>query len=172
MKKFLMIFLLLLMLPTLCLAAEPTASTHKTSKGNNVVIQSDTRTFDILKGIYDLQGNVFVQLPARDKTLTIKGDRTSVHLYKMEVHGKGNITLIYDDLDFKCDTVDVYHKGRTAYIAGNINFEHGDIKVTADKGSFNWKTKLATFESNVFVNDKPYQGKITYNVIEKKLITT
>lgn len=170
MRKFFMILLLLLMLPTLCFAGEPASSTHKTSKGNNVVIQSDTRTFDIMKGIYDLQGNVFVQLPARDKALTIKGDRTSVHLYKMEVHGKGNIILIYDDLNFECDTVDVYHKGKTAYVNGNISFQDGDTNITADKGSFNWKTKLATFEGNVLVNGTPQDGKVTYHVTDKKLI--
>jgi lipopolysaccharide export system protein LptA len=101
MKKIFLAILMMFLLPALCLAGEATSSTHKTSKGNEVVIQSDVRTFDIMKGVYDLQGNVFVQLPARDKTLTIKGDRTAVHLYKMEVHGKGNITLIYDELDFK-----------------------------------------------------------------------
>lgn len=171
MKKFFMIFLMLLMLPTLCFANEPTSSTHKTSKGNEVVIQSDTRTFDILKGVYDLNGNVFVQLPARDKTLTIKGDRTTVHLYKMEVHGKGNITLIYDDLDFRCDAVDVYHKNRTAYVIGNMNFQHGKTKISADKGNFNWKTKLASFEGNVIVNGKKHPGKVTYNIVEKKIVS-
>jgi len=170
MKKFLLAILMLVLLPVMCFAAEPTASTHKTSKGNDVVIQSDIRTFDILKGVYDLKGNVFVQLPARDKTLTIKGDRTAVHLYKMEVHGKGNINLIYDDLDFKCDAVDVYHKARTAYVAGNINFLHDKTKITANKGEFNWKTKLATFEGNVLVNGTPHNGKVTYNVIEKKIL--
>lgn len=171
MKKIILTILMLLILPVMCLANEPTSSTHKTSKGNEVVIQSDVRTFDILKGVYDLQGNVFVQLPARDKTLTVKGDRTAVHLYKMEVHGKGNITLIYDDLDFKCDTVDVYHKARTAYVAGNLTFLHGDTKITADKGEFNWKTKLATFEGKVTVNGASHKGKVTYNVIEKKIVT-
>jgi lipopolysaccharide export system protein LptA len=170
MKKIFLAILMMFLLPALCLAGEATSSTHKTSKGNEVVIQSDVRTFDIMKGVYDLQGNVFVQFPARDKTLTIKGDRTAVHLYKMEVHGKGNITLIYDELDFKCDTVDVYHKGRTAYVNGNIQFQHGDTNITADKGQFNWKTKLATFEGNVHVNGAPQAGKVTYNIIEKKLI--
>lgn len=170
MKKLFFAILMILLLPAICLANEATASTHKTSKGNEVVIQSDVRTFDIMKGVYDLQGNVFVQLPARDKTLTIKGDRTAVHLYKMEVHGKGNITLIYDDLDFKCDTVDVYHKGRTAYVNGNIHFQHGETNITADKGQFNWKTKLATFEGNVRVNGEALPGKVTYNIIENKFI--
>ncbi len=171
MKKFLAILMLLIMLPAMCFASysNETKTTAKTRKGGDVIIQSDTRTFDIMKGIYDLNGNVFVQLPAHDKTLTIKGDRTKVHFYQMEVHGNGNITLIYDDLNFKCDTVDVYHKQRTAFIAGNLNFVDGDTKITADKGSFNWKTKLASFEGNVTLNGKPQQGTLTYHVIQKKV---
>lgn len=170
MKKFFIALLMIFMLPALCLANEQTSSTHKTSKGKEVIIQSDVRTFDLMKGIYDLQGNVFVQLPAHDKTLTIKGDRTAVHIYKMEVHGKGNIVLIYDDLDFKCDAVDVFHKGRTAYIKGNIKFKHDKTKIAADKGTFNWKTKLASFEGNVVVNGEPRDGKVTYHVLEKKFL--
>lgn len=170
MKKIFLTILMILMLPAMCLAGETASSTHKTSKGKEVVIQSDVRTFDIMKGIYDLQGNVFVQLPAHDKTLTIKGDRTAVHLYKMEVHGKGNIILLYDDLDFKCDTVDVFHKGRTAYVNGNISFKHDKTNITADKATFNWKTKLATFEGNVVLNGEPQEGVLTYHVLEKKFI--
>lgn len=164
MKKILLIIMLLLTIPSMCLAAEQTSSTHKTKKGGEVIIQSDTRTFDIMKGIYDLNGNVHVQLPARDKTLTIKGDRTKVHFYAMEVHGSGNILLLYDDLTFNCDTVDVYHKDRTAYVKGNLQFKHGKTKISADSGTFNWKTKLATFTGNVKVNGQSQSGTITYNV--------
>ncbi len=170
MKKLLLILMIILSLPAMCLANEPASSTHTTSKGKEVVIQSDTRTFDIMKGVYDLKGNVHVQLPARDSSLTIKGDRTTVHLYKMEVHGKGNIILLYDDLDFKCDSVDVYHKNRTAFVNGNITFKHDKTNITADKGSFNWKTKLASFEGNVTVNGEAQPGKVTYHILEKKFI--
>lgn len=170
MKKIFLIILSLLLIPTLCFAAEETSSTHKTSKGKEVIIQSDTRTFDIMKGIYNLKGNVHVQIPTKEKMLTIKGDQTAVSLFKKEVHGAGNITLIYDDLNFNCDKVDVYHKDRTAYVNGNIKFKHDKTKITSDKASFSWKTKLAIFEGNVLVNGKAQDKMAIYHVIQKKFL--
>lgn len=170
MKKLFLIILTILLVPTLCFADDKASSTHTTSKGKEVIIQSDTRTFDIMKGIYSLKGNVHVQIPTKEKMLTIKGDQTAVSLYKKEVHGAGNITLIYDDLNFNCDKVDVYHKERTAYVNGNIKFKHDKTKITSDKASFNWKTKLATFEGNVKVNGKPQDKLIIYHVIQKKFL--
>ena len=103
MKKLLLILtMLVMMLPSMCFA--------------DPVIKSDSRTFNPLTGVYDLQGNVFVQFPAHDTTLTITGDATKVYLYAMEVHGQGNIRLSFSDMSFACDKVDVYHSGRTAYV--------------------------------------------------------
>ena len=149
--------MVLLMLPSLCLAVEPT-------------IKSDTRTFNPLKGIYDLQGHVFVQFPAHDTLLTITGDNTRVHLYQMEVHGQGNITLSFGEMCFNCDKVDVYHSDRAAYVAGNCNFKDGSTTITADLGSYCWKTKLAAFSGKVKVNGKSHKGDIAYNVITKQFI--
>lgn len=158
MKKLLILITAIIMLiPSLCLAAEP-------------VIKSDTRTFNPLTGVYDLQGNVYVQFPAHDTMLTITSDQTMVSLYKLEVHGQGNITLTYDDLKFHCDKVDVYHKARTAYVTGNCSFINGATSISADKGSFNWKTKLASFEGNVKVNGIPQQNPVTYNVVNKSFV--
>ena len=48
MKKLLLVITMLLMLlPSLCFA--------------DPVIKSDSRTFNPIKGVYDLEGNVFVQ---------------------------------------------------------------------------------------------------------------
>lgn len=158
-KLLLLIIALVVFIPSFCLAAEP-------------VIKSDTRTFNPLTGIYDLQGNVYVQIPANDSMLTITGDQTMVSLYKLEVHGQGNITLVYDDLKFHCDKVDVYNKNRTAYVTGNCNFVNGAVSINADSGSFNWKTKLASFEGNVKVNGVPQKEAITYNVITQSFVGT
>ncbi len=157
-KIFIICCLLLSLIPALCFADAP-------------IIKSDSRTFDVMKGVYDLQGNVFVQFPAHDKTLTIKGDRTKVFLYEMEVHGEGNIQLSYDQLHFNCDKVDVYHKERTAYVTGNCSFQHEDLLITADQGFFNWKKKLATFQGNVQVNQGPVQERVVYQVLEKRFLT-
>lgn len=156
-KIFLLIMTIILLIPSMCLAAEP-------------VIKSDTRTFNPLKGEYNLQGNVFVQFPAHDSLLTITGDQTMVSLYKLEVHGQGNITLAYENLSFKCDRVDVYHSTRTAHVTGNCSFVNGNNVITADQGSFNWKTKLATFEGNVKVNGQPKNNRVIYNVLKQSFV--
>lgn len=156
MKKYLVLFaLLLLFIPSLALA-QPT-------------ITSDVRSFNPLTGVYELQGHVFVQFPAHDKTLTITGDTTHVHLYQMEVHGQGNIKLLYDQLAFACDQVDVIHKERTAYVKGSLTFTHHKTTITADSGTFNWKTKLATFTGNLSLNGQKIQGPLTYNVLTQEL---
>lgn len=156
MKKLLLILtMLVMMLPSMCFA--------------DPVIKSDSRTFNPLTGVYDLQGNVFVQFPAHDTTLTITGDATKVYLYAMEVHGQGNIRLSFGDMSFACDKLDVYHSGRTAYVNGNLVFNDNSNKITADSGSYCWKTKIAAFHGNVTVNGQPHDGDVAYNVIEKRI---
>ena len=159
---------MLFLIPFQCLANNVSSSTHSTSKGE-LIVQSDSRTFDVLKGVYELKGNVYVNLPIRKKKLAIKADRASVHIYDLEVHCSGNINLVYYDLNFKCDTVDVFHEGRIAYVTGNLLFDDGKTKIMADKGSYCWKTKLAIFEGNVVVNGEPQSGMVTYHVVNKKI---
>lgn len=168
MKKIILTILLLFLIPLQCLANDVASSTHTTSKGE-LVVQSDSRTFDVLKGVYELKGNVYVNLPIRKKKLVVKADRASVHIYDLEVHCSGNINLVYNDLNFKCDSVDVFHEGRIAYVTGNLQFDDGKTKITADKGSYCWKTKLASFEGNVVVNDEPQCGIVTYHVVNNKI---
>lgn len=158
MKKIILsVVMLLMLLPSLCWAVEP-------------VIKSDSRTFNPIKGIYDLRGNVFVQFPAHDTTLTITGDVTQVYLYNMEVHGQGNIKLSFGEMHFNCDKVDVYHSDRTAYVNGNLKFQDEAVTITADSGSYSWKTKVAAFHGNVKVNGQPQDGDIAYNVMTKEII--
>ena len=156
-KLILAIAMLLMLLPALCFAQDP-------------VITSDSRTFNPMTGVYDLRGNVFVQFPAHDSTLTITGDSTQVHMYSMEVHGQGNIKLSLGDLHFNCDKVDVYHSNSTAYVTGNINFQEDGTTITADSGSYSWKTKVAAFHGNVKVNGTAHDGDVAYNVEQKKIV--
>ena len=161
MKKLLLVITMLLMLlPSLCFA--------------DPVIKSDSRTFNPINGVYDLQGNVFVQFPVHDTTLTITGDTTKVYMYAMEVHGSGNITLSFGDMHFKCDKVDVYHSDRTAYVDGNLHFQDAATTITADSGrspKLNVILPLpSAFHGNVVVNGTPHEGDIAYNVMQKKII--
>lgn len=158
MKKIIMaIVMLVMLLPAMCFAQDP-------------VITSDSRTFNPLTGVYNLQGNVFVQFPAHDATLTITGDSTQVHMYSMEVHGQGNIKLSFSNLHFNCDKVDVYHSNSTAYVSGNINFTDGNNTITADSGSYSWQTKVAAFHGNVKLNGKAHEGDVAYNVEQQKIV--
>ena len=149
MKKIFIFVLLLLLVPAICLA-EPQ-------------VTSDKQTFNPFTGVYDLQGNVHVEIGDR----IITGDAAQVSMYKLEVHGQGNITLREGDITFDCDTVDVYGKEKTAYVAGNMNFTQGDMIISADTGSFNWSTKNAVFNGNVIVNGEPKNGEVMYYVREK-----
>ena len=123
-------------------------------------------SFNPFTGVYDLQGNVHVEIGDR----IITGDAAQVSMYKLEVHGQGNITLREGDITFDCDTVDVYGKAKTAYVAGNMNFTQGDMIISADTGSFNWSTKNAVFNGNVIVNGEPKNGEVIYNVREKVFV--
>ncbi len=158
MKKLLMLlvtFVLFSLLPGICMA------------GVTPVIRSDHRTFDPLKGIYNLRGNVFVQIPVHDTLLTITGDTTAVYLFSMEVHAEGNINLAYEDLLFSCGQADVYHAESTAYVRGNLLFTDGTVEIQADKASFSWKTKEAVFSGNVFINEARQKGDVHYDVVQK-----
>ena len=167
MKIIIFTILLLIFMPINCFAQNVVSSTHTTSDGEEIVVQSDNRTFDVLKGVYELKGNVYVNLPLRKKNIIVKGDKASVHIYDLEVHCEGNINLVYGDLKFNCDSVDVYHDGSTAYITGNLQFDDGKTKITANKGNYCWKTKIATFEENVIVNGEYKGDKVTYHIINK-----
>lgn len=149
MKKILLFVIMLLLLPTICMA-EPQ-------------VTSDSQTFNPFTGVYDLQGNIHVEIGDR----IITGDAAQVSMYKLEVHGQGNITLRENDISFHCDTVDVYGKDKTAYVAGNMYFTQGDLVIRADTGSFCWSTKNAVFNGNVTVNGEPRDNEVIYNVRSK-----
>lgn len=158
MKKILLITIFLLsLLPAICSAG-------------NYVVKSDSKSFNPLSGTYDLQGNIYVQIPVQNTNITITGDRAQVRIYNMEVEAENNIALTYDDLTFNCDSVLVKVSDNTAYVNGNMKFIHGNTTILADSGSYCWKTRLAEFSGNVNVNGKKMKKNITYNVNTKKIV--
>lgn len=40
--------------------------------------------------------------------------------------------------------------------------------INSNQGSFNWDSKIATFNGNVMVNGAARQGTVAYNVINKQ----
>ena len=155
-NKTLALVLGLLLLPCICFA-EP-------------IIKSDVRTFDIMKGLYDLKGNVFVQFPVEKSTMTIKSDAAQVYMYKMEIYGQNNITLSFDDISFACDKVAVYPTKSIAHLTGHMHLKAPDLDIKSDKGSYDWKSKLATFIGNVKVNGKSKPDNTQYNMVTKKFV--
>ncbi|MDO4177912.1 MAG: OstA-like protein [Phascolarctobacterium sp.] len=156
-KIFLMIVLVLSVLANTCFAFEP-------------VITSDTRTFNPLTGVYELTGNVHVELQSHDQPIIIKGGHAKVNIYAMEVHADKNISLTFGELNFLTDQVDVYHKDRTAYVIGNCKFHDKRINVTSDKGSYCWRTKLAIFSGNVRLDGAAVPGDLQYNVLTGEIV--
>lgn len=55
-------------------------------------------------------------------------------------------------------------------MTGSCIFVNGSNTISADQGSFNWKTKLASFEGNVKVNGTPKEGKVTYDVLKQSFV--
>lgn len=150
MKKFIIFFLLIFFLPTLCLAAPE--------------IKYDKQRFDLFTGTYYLTGNVSVKTDDR----LITADYAEVGLYSLTVFAKGHIRLLQDDITFTGDTVKVIGKDKTAFITGNLNFIQDDLDITSDEGSFNWSTKDAVFVGNVKIKEQNTirkTTKTTYNVI-------
>ena len=154
-KIFAIVFMLIFMLVPTALASEP-------------AISSDSQTFNPFTGVDDLKGHVHVDLGDR----VIDGDTAQVYLYQLKVVAKGNISLTDKPtgIHFDCDQVDVIGNEKTAYVSGNMVFTQDDLRITADSGSFNWKTKNAVFSGNVNVNGTPQQGDVTYNVRDKKFL--
>lgn len=156
MKKIIaIVFMLFFMLVPSALASQP-------------AISSDSQTFNPFTGVYDLQGHVHVDLGDR----VIDGDAAQVYLYELKVTAQGNISLTDkpSGIHFDCDRVEVIGSERTAYVTGNMVFTQENLRITADTGSFNWKTKNAVFSGSVSVNGTPQQGDVTYNVRDKKFL--
>lgn len=148
-KKFMAFLFTLLLIPSVCFA--------------DFTVSSDSREFSVITGVYDLAGNVIVQFPARGSTMTITADKAKVQMYQQELHGNGNITLTWDGLKFSCDSVDVYHTERTAYLTGSLIFDANGHHITSNEGQYNWKSKIALFSGNVVVDGASKTGSVQYS---------
>lgn len=158
MKKFIfMLVLAISIIASTCFAKEP-------------IITSDTRTFNPMSGVYELTGNVHVEIESQDQPIIIKGGHAKVNIYSMEVHADKNISLSFGEMNFLTDKVDVYHKNRTAYVNGNCKFKDARVAISSDKGTYCWKTKLSTFSGNVVLNGEPINKDIQYNVVTGEIV--
>lgn len=148
-KLMAIIFMLLMLIPTVCFA--------------EYTVSSDSRDYSIINGTYELQGNVIVQFPVRGENMRITADWARVQMWQQELHSGGNVNLEWGALSFNCENVDVYHSERTAYLSGDLRFNCNGNYVTSDEGSYCWKTKLATFSGNVVVNGISKDDTVIYS---------
>lgn len=145
------------------------ADVAKAEQNGDFTITSDSRHFNPISGVYDLNGHVYVNFPTHGEQLTIQADTAQVKLYQQEVTARGNITLNFAQMLFKCDNVFVKHKDRTAYVNGNIYFLHENNEIRAEAATYCWKTKLAVFK-NASLNGAAKKSILTYDVINKKFL--
>ena len=127
-------------------------------------IKADSTNYDINRGLYILDGNVYIE----SKNRVVTAGHAEVSVDNFEVWGTGGISFRQDDIHFTGGSVYVYGKQTRAEIAGGVDFERTGVSITSDGAEYNWKTKVATFKGNVHVNDngKAWQGDtVSYNVI-------
>jgi lipopolysaccharide export system protein LptA len=127
------------------------------------VIKADKTYYDVNTGLYMLNGNVYVEV--KDRIVT--AGQAKVSLSTLEVWGTGGITLTEGDIYLTADSVYVAGFQNKSIIDGNVTFKRNGLVITADKGEFNWKTKLGNFSGNVKVvqGDNAWSGSaVTYNV--------
>ena len=133
-------------------------------------ISSDAQRFDFSTMRYVLDGHVKVKWSDR----VITADHAQVSIPSLEVWAQGNIELHQDDIYFRGDVLHVLGSSDTANITGNARFERDELKISADKASFNWDTKLADFYDNVLLEDESDSTKyshVQYNVVSKEFTT-
>lgn len=131
-KIFVIVFVLAVLFAGFADAAKP-------------VITADKTYFDVNTGLYVLDGNVRVEV--RDRLITAAHAKVSVS--SMEVWGTGGIYFKQGDINFTGGSVYVYGTKKYAKIDGGVDYSTSGLSIIADRGEYNWGTKIANFEGNV-----------------------
>lgn len=127
------------------------------------IIRADRQYLDVNTGLYVLTGNVYIEV----KNRIITAGQARVNMATLEVWGSGGITVTQDDIYFTGDSVYVYGSQDHAAIDGGVSFSRTDLKITADKADYDWRSKVATFSGNVQVvqGDNSWSAdSVSYNV--------
>lgn len=135
------------------------------------IIRADKTYYDLDKGIYVLDGNVYVEV--KDRIVT--AGHAKVSLSSLEVWGSGGITLTQGDISFAATSVHVFGTKSKALIEGDVTLQRPGLSIVADTADFNWKTKIAIFNGNVKVTQNGHvwhASSVSYNVTTGELITS
>lgn len=124
-------------------------------------IQAEHQYFDVEKGLYVLNDNVVIA--HKNRRVTAGEAKTNM----MEVWADGGITFQQDDIEMSGSSLYADFSKNMVQVQGGVDFNRSNLRITADKVEFNWKTKLASFLGNVRVqqegNASVYDAA-TYNV--------
>ena len=172
-KLFASIMMLLLFMTAKTFAAMPDISAGSTK-------------FDPFNMCYIFQDNVKVV----HQGSSVTANRAVAKMTVQKVWASGEVTLNQEGLKFRCDSVFVRGLDREAEVIGNIEFiQDGALKITADVGTFSWKSKEADFygrvkismdkssdvtlDNSLNIKKKKINGTyahIKYDVVNKKII--
>lgn len=109
------------------------------------VIKADKSRYDFEKGLYELNGNVYIEF--RGQKITAGQARAS--LGTMEIWGGGGVTFAFEDMFVTADSVRVISLQSRALIIGRVVFTRADLTIRADSADLNWDKGLARFDGNV-----------------------
>lgn len=171
MKKLFQSILLLIaiVLPSTVFAAMPDITAGETS---------------FVNGSYILKNNV--RVVARGRTMT--AHEAKVNVLSQKVWAKGDVTLIQDGIQFRCDSIFVQGTEKTVDVLGNVRFDQENLlNIRSEIAKFSWSTKVADFYGKVSLNVVDPNGlslaaginrnalnqtydHVQYNVVEKKII--
>lgn len=132
---------------------------------NPPVIEAQEKKFNIFSLVYTLKGDVHI----RHKTRSITADFAEYKLTSQEVKASGNIEFQDGNFAATCDHLYAPTKADRVDLMGNIIFRKNDVTIYADNASFNWNSKVATFENNVTVDNNG--TKKQYNTVQYKVTT-
>ena len=127
------------------------------------VIKADKSRYDFETGLYELNGNVYIEW--RGQKITAGQARAS--LGTMEIWGGDGVTFALDDMFVKADSVRVISAQSRALISGGVVFTRGELVISADKVELNWDNKLARFDGNVKLAkgaETRAADSLTYNI--------
>ncbi|MDR1701780.1 MAG: organic solvent tolerance protein OstA [Sporomusaceae bacterium] len=132
-------------------------------------ITADKTYYDYNTGLYILEGNVRVEV--RNRLITAQSAKVSVS--SMEVWAAGGIFFQQDDISFTGGNLYVYGGKQLAKIDGGANYSAPNLKISADRGEYNWDSKIAVFSGNVTVNENGtvrQADTVCYNMVTKSFI--
>ena len=111
-------------------------------------VTAGKKHFDFSSGCWVLTDNVYVHWNKRE--LTIRADYAKAQMGSQKVWARGNITLEWQKLVFKCDNIFVKGKEKLVDILGSVDFEQeGVVKITSNVAQYSWSNKIADFYGNV-----------------------